>query len=218
MAVWVWALQGQPLGSTPPGLGWLAWPGHNLCTRSPSAHARPDFHLVRIQCNIAEQDNIDLQSHILGRVVWLLSQDNRVEWGFPGVVHHVGQSYSEGQIIQREGSSILYTHIITLGVHTQPDTSESQKKLLLGNHPRQWSGLNSRSKLLTLEQSSNWPNFCEFLVTRDPSPSHGVLFEWRTKGTKEDQCWDREAAQEGQEGREERAQAPSSWWEFYNKQ
>ena len=60
-----------------PGLAGLGWP--QSMYSGPQCAGAADFHLVRIQCNIAEQDNIDLQSHILGRVVWLLSQDNRVE-------------------------------------------------------------------------------------------------------------------------------------------
>ena len=98
----------------------------------PLCACATDFHLVRTQCteHRAEQDNIDLQSHISGRVVWLLSQDNHVQWGFLGVVQHDGQSHSEGPIIRREGPSILYTHI-TLGVHTQPETSESQPKIFV---------------------------------------------------------------------------------------
>ena len=70
--------------SAPPaplGLATQPWAHFSLCTRSLCAHARPDFHLVRTQCTVhrAEQDNIDLQSHISGRVVWLLSQDNHVQ-------------------------------------------------------------------------------------------------------------------------------------------
>lgn len=129
----VWALLGlEQSRPRPPRSAWPAqpWAHFSLCTRSLCAHARPDFHLVRTQCTVhrAEQDNIDLQSHISGRVVWLLSQDNHVQWGFLGVVQHVGQSHSEGPIIRREGPSILYTHI-TLGVHTQPETSESQPRI-----------------------------------------------------------------------------------------
>ena len=98
----------------------------------PLCACATDFHLVRTQGteHRAEQDNIDFQSHISGRVVWLLSQDNHVQWGFLGVVQHVGQRHSEGPIIRREGPSILYTHI-TLGVHTQPQTSESQPKIFV---------------------------------------------------------------------------------------
>ena len=126
---WLWVLMPEPPVST--GQCGHCWgslgPARTGQPQPLTVYSQPlcacatDFHLVRTQGteHRAEQDNIDFQSHISGRVVWLLSQDNHVQWGFLGVVQHVGQRHSEGPIIRREGPSILYTHI-TLGVHTQP--------------------------------------------------------------------------------------------------
>ena len=137
---WLWVLMPEPPVST--GQCGHCWgslgPARTGQPQPLTVYSQPlcacatDFHLVRTQGteHRAEQDNIDFQSHISGRVVWLLSQDNHVQWGFLGVVQHVGQRHSEGPIIRREGPSILYTHI-TLGVHTQPQTSESQPKIFV---------------------------------------------------------------------------------------